>query len=163
MNILILTSTHAMDVAETIDTLYNNCNEHNNLYSVQAFALLAEETLEQKYIPTFFTYAAEVRKKPGLVKFINGKNTIVFGNIDKNTKIKFDHIIGVKPNYSEGDVFDPYLQDRKDVMDEVFTQHNVKPIEWFTPEDCDYIFPSLHHLLIFLKKLGVKFNDTVQS
>ena len=162
MNILVLTTTHPLDVAEAINELYNTFDEHNNLYSVQAFALLSEETFDKHYIPTMYTFAAEVRRNPKLIynHIHSRENTIVFGNLDKDTKIKFDHVVAVSPSLiRETETFDQYLKNISPAMDEVFTNKKIKPINWYTTEDCEHVFPTYHHLFTFLNVIGVKSNE----
>jgi hypothetical protein len=79
--------------------------------------------------------------------------------LDKNTKIKFDHIIAYTGHYGENDdetKFDPYLDKSTAVMNEVFTEKGVPLIEWYSHNDCEHTFPSLHHLEKFLDVLGVE-------
>ena len=163
MQILVLTPIHPMQIAEMTDFLYLKYSECVDLYSVQSMALLAEETLQKEYIPTTYVYAAEIRKNPNLVMNTPYKKRvqIVFGNLDKNTKIKFDHIIAYSGHYGENDdnIFDPYLQKSVIPMNSVFEDKNVSPIQWYQPEDAEHIFPTLHHIEKFLDVIGVEKNE----
>ena len=166
MQILVLTPIHPMQVAEMIDFFYGKYKNSVNLYSIQSMALLAEETLQKEYIPTNYVYAAEIRKNPNLMMNTQYKKRvqIIFGNLDKNTKIKFDHVIGYTGHYSENEdkQFDSYLNNSINVMNSVFEEKHVKPIEWYSENDCEHIFPTLHHLEKFLDVLGVE-KDELQS
>ena len=161
MQILIVTPIHPVQIAEMIDFLYRKYNEHNNIFSIQSMALLAEETLQKEYNSTTFLFATEIRKNSKLLltddRYQRGVE-IVFGNLDKNTNIKFDHVIGYTGHYSDGngETFDPYLMKAKEMIDGVLIEQNLPIIEWYTPEDCEHIFPTLHHLEKFLDVLEVK-------
>lgn len=162
MNILIVTPMHPMQIAEIGNELYKNC-KNAEIYSLQSMALLAEETLQKEYVPTMFVYAAETRKHPHLISanINDDKIHIVYGNLDKNTDIKFDHVIGYTSNYGNGtvDLFDPYIEQMAHCMDSVFLEKKLEPIKWYTKEDCTYIFPTIKHLIKFLQTLGVKANE----
>ena len=167
MQILVLTPIHPMQIAEMIDFFYGKYKNSVDLYSIQSMALLAEETLQKEYIPTNYIYAAEIRKNPNLVMNTKYKKRvqIIFGNLDKHTKIKFDRIIGYTGRYGQNEnevKFDAYLDKSTAVMNEVFTEKDVSPIEWYTQEDCEHIFPTLHHLETFLDVIGVE-KDELQS
>ena len=160
MNILILTPIHPMQIAEMIDFLVPYNIDGNELFSVQSMALLAEETLNKNYIPTTFTYATEIRKHPKLAFKSKSNSTIriYYGNLDKNTNIKFDHILAYTNHYSETEDnhnFDIYLENAATLMNPTFNKMNIKPIEWYTIDDAEHIFPSLHHLATMLEALGV--------
>ena len=167
MQILVLTPIHPMQIAEMIDFFYGKYKNSVDLYSIQSMALLAEETLQKEYIPTNYVYAAEICKNPNLAMNTENKKRvqIIFGNLDKNTKIQFDRIIGYTGHYGESDdetKFDPYLDKSTSVMNAVFKEKNVEPIVWYSSEDCEHIFPTLHHLEKFLDVLGVE-KDELQS
>ena len=161
MQILVLTPTHPMQIAEMIDFFYGKYKNSVDLYSIQSMALLAEETLQKEYIPTNFVYAAEVRKNASLIKNDKYKKRvqIVFSNLDKNTNINFDRIIGYTGHFGESEEnkeFDPYLNKSISIMNSVFVDKNIEPIDWYTKNDCEHIFPTLHHLEKFLDVLGVE-------
>ena len=163
MQILVLTPIHPMQIAEMVDYLYPRYNGAVELYSIQSMALLAEETLQKEYIPTTYVYAAEIRRNPNLVMNTPYKKRvqIIFGNLDKNTKIKFDHILAFSSHYGENEdqIFDSYLQKSEAAMNAVFAEQNVTPIEWYKQEDAEHTFPTLHHLEKFLDVIGVEKNE----
>lgn len=153
MKILIVTPIHPTQIAEMI-TFFKDYPENLDILSIQSMALLAEETLNKNYPITNFIYAAECRKNPKLLKLVK-ENQIIFGNLSKTNKIKFDHIIGYTSNITQGEIFDPYLEQAKTIADPVFKQQGHDAIDWYSVEDCEHIFPTLHHLEVFLKTLGI--------
>jgi hypothetical protein len=165
MNILILTPTHPVQIAEMINFMSQYYNEENDIFSVQSMALLGEETFRKHhFMPLNFTYAAEVRNNPKLcLRKERGrrKNIIIYGNLDRNTDMKFDHILGFSSmDHKEGDdTFDGYLKEGQKMYDEVFDNLKIKRIDWYKKEDAHHIFPTLHHLEVMLNTLGVKKND----
>jgi hypothetical protein len=166
MQILVLTPIHPMQIAEMIDFFYGKYKNSVDLYSIQSMALLAEETLQKEYIPTNYVYAAEIRKNPQLAMNTPYKKRvqIIFGNLDKNTKIKFDRIIAYTGHYGETEEkeFDSYLSKSVSTMNAVFIEKNIEPIAWYEQEDAEHTFPTLHHLEKFLDVLGVE-KDELQS
>jgi hypothetical protein len=172
MNILILTPTHPVQIAEMINFISKYYTEDNDIFSVQSMALLGEETYNDenmKYLPLMYTYATVVRKQPKLMlrKERKGrKNIIIYGNLDRNTDMKFDHILAFSSmdNNPDNPQFDGYLEQSKD-YNTVLESLKVKPIQWYTREDAHHQFPTLHHLEIMLKTLGVSkvVDDTVQQ
>jgi hypothetical protein len=161
MNILILTPIHPLQIAEMADFLSKYYIDENDIFSVQSMALLGETIYQDRhYMPLNFTYAVEVRKKPQLMlrKERNGrKNIIIYGNLDKNTDMKFDHVLAFSSmDNKEGDGFDPYLERGQKIYDQVFDNLKIKRINWYTREDAHHQFPTLHHLGIMLETLGVK-------
>ena len=169
MNILILTPIHPIQIAEMLDFLSKYYIDENDIFSIQSMALLGEEIYKDKhYMPLTFTYAAEVRKNPKLClrkERKNRKNIIIYGNLDRNTDMKFDHIFGYSGmDNKEGDGFDPYLDQGKRIYDEIFDDLKIKRIDWYKSDDAHHIFPTLHHLGVMLDTLGVKkiVNDELQ-
>ena len=167
MQILIVTPIHPVQIAEMIDFLYAKYKNSVNLYSIQSMALLAEETLQKEYIPTNFVYAAELRKNPSLAISNNNNKKrvqIIFGNLDKNTKLNFDKIIAYTGHFGESEdkEFDSYLNKSTPIMNEVFVNKGITPITWYTQDDCEHTFPTLHHLEKFLDVVGVE-KDELQS
>jgi hypothetical protein len=160
MQILVLTPIHPMQIAEMIDFFYKKYKNSVDLYSVQSMALLAEETLQKEYIPTNYVYAAEIRKNPHLAMNDKYKKRvqIIFGNLDKNTKIKFDRIIAYTGHYGETEEkeFDSYLLKNAATMNAVFKEQHLEPIDWYNIEDAEHLFPTLHHLEKFLDVIGVE-------
>ena len=170
MNILILTPTHPVQIAEMINFMSQYYTDENDIFSVQSMALLGEETFRDKhFMPLNFTYAAEVRNNPKLcLRKEHGrrKNIIIYGNLDRNTNMKFDHILGfTSMDHQEGDDrFDAYLEEGQKIYDKVFDNLKIKKIDWYKKEDAHHMFPTLHHLEIMLKTLGVNKNDdTIQQ
>ena len=162
MNILILTPTHPIQIAEMINFISKYYIDENDIFSLQSMALLGEEVYQdqkQSYLPLMYTYATAIRKNPKLMlrKERNGrKNIIIYGNLDRNTDMKFDHILAYSGmDNQEGAGFDDYLVKSSELFDKSFTDTTNKPIKWYTIEDAHHQFPTLHHLEIMLKTLGV--------
>lgn len=162
MNILILTPTHPIQIAEMINFISKYYVDENDIFSLQSMALLGEEVYQneqQTYLPLMYTYALAIRKNPKLMlrKEKNGrKNIIIYGNLDRNTDMKFDHILAFSSmDNQEGAGFDDYLVKSNELFDKSFTDKTIKSIKWYTIEDAHHQFPTLHHLEIMLKTLGV--------
>lgn len=160
MQILVVTPVHPMQIAE-MAMFFKNYWDNNNVLSLQAMALLAEETLEKNYTITNFIYAAEARKNNSILLTnaeYKREHQIIFGNLSKTNSIKFDHVIGFTSNVTQtdGTDFDPYLIKSKALVDNIFSANNIEPIDWYTESDCEHIFPTLHHLELFLKTIGIK-------
>lgn len=171
MNILILTPIHPIQIAEMINFVSKYYVDENDIFSLQAMALLGEEVYQnqnQSYLPLMYSYATAVRKNPKLMlrkERNNRKNIIIYGNLDRNTDMKFDHILAYSGMDSkEGAGFDDYLTKSKELFDKSFTDKTFKPINWYTIEDAHHQFPTLRHLGIMLKTLGIKeiANDELQ-
>lgn len=167
MNILILTPIHPMQIVE-MNKLYQKYSQHNNVYSVQAMALLAESTHEYTYIGANQAFIYELIKKPHLIipKNKTYDHTIIYGNISKNMPIKFDHIVAFSSKYVNGDDkdnFDPYLTEANKFMSKIAAENpnvaKAKPPRYYELSDAHYQFPTLNHLFTFLKACGVKEND----
>ena len=172
MNILILTPTHPIQIAEMINFISKYYVDENDIFSLQSMALLGEEVYQdpnQTYLPLMYTYATAIRKNPKLMlrkERKSRKNIIIYGNLDRNTDMKFDHILAYSSmDNKEGDGFDEYLEQSKKLFDKSFTDTTNKPINWYTIEDAHHRFPTLHHLEVMLKTLGVNkvADDTVQQ
>lgn len=163
MNILILTPIHPSQIVE-MNALYKKYSKNNNIYSIQAMALLNEETFKTSYIVSNYIFTNEILNRPKLVNPKNKKydNTIIYGNIDKRTNIKFDHIIAFTSHIAENDLssFDPYLNEANKIYED-FSNKNEKAQtpQYYTLEDAQHIFPTFHHLCTFLKACGIKEND----
>ena len=169
MNILILTPIHPVQIAEMINFLAPYYTDKNNIFSIQAMGLLGEELFKddkKHYLPLTFSYTAEVRKRPELCFTKDRQFNIFYGNLDRNTNIKFDHILAFSSmDNKEGDErFDGYLEKGNKIYGEVFDNLNVERIQWYTIEDAHHRFPTLRHLAVMLKTLGVEKNvdDSVQ-
>ena len=162
MNILILTPIHPIQIAEMINFVSKYYTDENDIFSLQSMALLGEEVYQdqkQTYLPLMYTYATAIRKNPKLMlrkERKNRKNIIIYGNLDRNTDMKFDHILAFSSmDNQEGEGFDEYLEKSKKLFEKSFTDTTNKPIKWYTIEDAHHQFPTLHHLEIMLKTLGV--------
>ena len=161
MNILILTPTHPIQIAEMINFISKYYTDENDIFSLQSMALLGEEVYQdqkQTYLPLMYTYATAIRKNPKLMlrkERKNRKNIIIYGNLDRNTDMKFDHILAYSSMDKEGEGFDEYLEKSKKLFEKFFTDTTNKPIKWYTIEDAHHQFPTLRHLEIMLKTLGV--------
>ena len=169
MNILILTPIHPMQIAEMLNFMSKYYNDENDIFSVQSMALLGEEIYKDNhYLPLLHTYTAAVRHNPKLMlrkEKGKRKHIIVYDNLDRNTDMKFDHILAYSGmDNKEGDGFDPYLEQGKDLFVDAFKEQCIKPINWYTIEDAHHKFPTLHHLEVMLKTLGIKeiANDELQ-
>ena len=165
MNILILTSIHPVDITEIGQILYSSYDKESvEIFSIQAMSLLAESIQENKnsvtqesasdlknksyYLVNNQLFTTIIEKNSSyLRKNLNKKHLIVYGNLSKNTNIKFDYIISFKQDYSE-DIknFDPYLDKTKSIFKE-------QPLSWYNRNDCEYHFYEKKHLLLFLKNI----------
>lgn len=152
IRILVLSSIHPMQIAELIGffSRYENINAH----SVQSFALLGEETLNKKYIPYNYTLATALKNKPEIILPTDTTPLIVYGNLDKNTPIEFDYKIKLTTQYSANS-FDDYLAGAEAIMKGVYREIDKPSVTWYTDEDCELELPTLHHLQVFLKTLGI--------
>lgn len=149
MNILVITPIHPTQIVE-LNPLYKQYNGIANIVSPQALALAYEETFGNPYqvVNTFFVDAFKQNPKK-LLKNTLG-NLIVYGNLDKNTPIKFDMIVGyAAPFMSIDDKFDKYLE----AAEEQLRNTDAPVIDWYSIEDAQYTFPTLQHLILFLDKL----------
>lgn len=145
-HILVLTPVHPMQIAEMIN--FFSQYETITANSIQAFALLAEETLQQKYLVNLFAMAKALKAKPEI--FTKTKDlapVIVYGNLDKNTNIPFDYKVSIKTHEDGLEEFDTYLNN---AMQLIQTE-----VDWYKKDDCELELPSLHHLAVFLKTLGI--------
>ena len=164
MNILILTPVHPVQIAEMIDFISDYYVDENDIFSVQSMALLGEEIYQDRdksYLPLMYTFASAVRSDATLTihkEKKNRRNIIIYGNLDRNTNMKFDHIFAYSgmDNKPEEDRFDPYLDESKNLFDKEFESQHIKPIDWYTIDDAHHKFPTIHHLGVMLKTLGVK-------
>lgn len=159
MNILILTPTDPYSVMLCGQNLFNEYGDKNDIFSVQMMALLdADNNEDHNYIASNNLFAAEMRDNPRVSIARNTKydNLIVFGNCD-NKSIKFDHVITYDDIW-EDDNEDVYLNKQNELFEEVFRNHNIKPIRWYKRDDAEFSFPTWRHLCIFLKTLGVETN-----
>lgn len=170
MNFLILTPIHPMQILE-MNRLYQKYSQYNNVYSVQAMALLAELSHKYTYLGANQIFVQELIKKPHLLipKNKTYDHTIIYGNLSKDTPIKFDHILALTNNYGGGndsDNFDPYLAKANELMLQIAAENpEIKQAQiprYYELSDSHYTFPTFSHLCTFLKVCGVKENDNVQ-
>ena len=161
MNILILTPIHPTQIEE-MGYLYSQWGEVASIASPQMLALVWSESTDLPYAVTNNHITNECKKKPKeLFKQYDKPNLIVFGNIDKNTKIKFDYILAYTSHFSEDETcWDLYLREVEKRLDNT----DVERVEWFDKTDAEYIFPTLYHLNLFLQTiLKVDTNANLQS
>lgn len=149
MNILILTSVNATNIVEMIENMipYYTEDNTNHIFSIQSMALLSEETFNKPYMTYNYLYSTVVAHKADIICDNNAKYNIVYGNLDKNTPIKFDHIFML-----ESDAFQTH-----DLALEKFEAicGETAPVKWYKPEDAEYRFPTFKHLALMLETLGV--------
>lgn len=165
MNILILTPIHPIQIAEMINFISKYYTDENDIFSIQSMALLGEEVYQEKdktYLPLMYTYATAIRKNSKLMlrkEKGKRKNIIIYGNLDRNTDMKFDHILAFSSmDNKEDSSFDPYLDASVRLFDKAFNNSKTKAINWYTIEDAHHQFPTLRHLGIMLETLGVNKN-----
>ena len=143
LNILIVTPFHPMAIGEAL-WLYDYEGGSVNVFSPQSMALLAEETLGTKFLPQSLAYTKAIARKPSLC--IEARKTnIVFGTIEKSTQIKWDYVLYFCPLYLDGQP--DYITKIKDEA--------VLP-QFYTKNDAEYCFNSIHHLSLFLETLGLE-------
>lgn len=152
--ILILTQINPVNVAYVYDEILASFGLHNEIFSPQIMALLGELSLKES--PDDLTHCYRVLNA-AFVKNINAaiqrmnplKPWIFVGNCDK--KVKFDHVIGFDggEDFGNNEIFDYYIdQDQKDLKDAI-------KIDYYTKNDCDFFFPTIKHLKLFLGTLGI--------
>lgn len=149
MNILIITPTHPTQIAE-FASLHKQYKDIANIISPQMLALVYEETFGNPYqvVNTFFVDAFKKNPKKMFKKTYN--DLIVYGNLDKDTDINFDVIVSyAAPFMDTEEIFDKYL----DAAEEQLKNTDAPRINWYKPEDAQYKFPTLQHLMLFLDKL----------
>jgi hypothetical protein len=158
LKILILTQIHPVNVAYVYDEICSEYMDINEVFSPQIMALLGELSLKTDENDNVHSYrvfnAAFVKNIKAAVKKMNPlKPWIFIGNCKKND-IKFDHIIGFDggEDFGNSEVFDRYVA--KD--NELLINNNMEPINYYTKDDVEYFFPSMHHLKIFLDTLNIK-------
>ena len=149
MNILILTSVNARNIVEMLDNMvpYYTEDNSNHIFSVQSMALLSEETFNKPYAMYNYLYTTVATHESHILCDNNAKYNIIYGNIDKKTPIKFDHIFMLESD--EFQAHDIALEK----FDKVYGE--VTPIDWYKPEDAEYRFPTFKHLALMLETLGV--------
>lgn len=150
MNILILTPIHPTQIEE-MGYLYNQWGEVASIASPQMLALVWSESTDLPYAVTNNHITNECKKKPKeLFKQYDKPNLIVFGNLDKHTKIKFDYILAYTSHLAENETcWDLYLREVENRLNDT----DVERVEWFDKTDAEYTFPTLYHLNLFLQTI----------
>lgn len=158
VKVLIVTQIHPLNVAYVYDEICRSFGEENDIFSPQIMALLGELSLKENADDTIHSYrvlnAAFVKNIHAAIQKMNPLKPWVFiGNCSKNTKIKFDHIVGFDggEDFGNKDIFDYYIH--KD--NALLTEKNLQ-IDYYTKEDVEYFFPTIQHLKLFLSTVGVK-------
>ena len=158
LKILILTQIHPVNVAYVYDEICSEYMDINEVFSPQVMALLGELSLKTDANDNVHSYrvlnAAFVKNMKAAVRKMNPlKPWIYIGNCAKGD-VKFDHIIGFDggEDFGNAEIFDRYIA--KD--NELLANNNMAPINYYTKDDVEYFFPSMHHLKIFLDTLNIK-------
>jgi len=173
MNILILTPSNPVCILDMISKIGPMVKDEVGFNSINISALYQEQNdIENAvenpitYPVALYSFAKALSSSQELVdNMFKNENNIIVGNLDKNTPIKFDHILGfeVEPWSLDPDL---YLEEGDKLFKDVFLKTNIQPVEWYTKNDAHHIFPTLHHLSVMLNVLGVVNYDsksTVQS
>ena len=157
MKILILTQIHPVNVSYVYDELCHDYMEYNEVFSPQIMALLGEFSLKENEKDQKHSYrvlnAAFVKNAKAVIQKMNPlKPWIWIGNCAKES-IKFDYILGFDggKDYGNEEVFDRYIA----ADNAMLAEKNLK-INYYTKEDAEHFFPTIHHLKLFLNTIGVK-------
>ena len=150
MKILIVTPIHPLQIVE-MNYLYKFYGNSCEVFSPQAMALLYEETFGQPYPVVNATFVDTCRRNKRMFYKNNKKHLIVYGNIDKNSPITFDHIISYTSHVSENEHWDPYLA----AAEKALADTDAPKIDWYGVDDTTYTFPTIPHLTLFLHTLGI--------
>lgn len=155
--ILILTQIHPLNVSYVYDELCADYMEHNEVFSPQVMAILGEMSLKENQNDLKHSYrvlnAAFVKNIKAAVQRMNPlKPWIFIGNCAKNN-VKFDYILGFNggKDFGNEDIFDHYIEKDNQLLAEKDLQ-----INYYAPTDAEHFFPTLHHLKLFLKTIGIK-------
>lgn len=156
--ILILTQIHPINVSYVYDEICADYLIHNEVFSPQIMALLGELSLKENENDFKHSYrvlnAAFVKNIKAAIQKMNPlKPWIFIGNCSKDTKIKFDHILGFDggEEYGNAEIFDKYI-----ALDNAALTDADMQINYYTKEDVHHFFPTIHHLKLFLSTLGLK-------
>jgi len=156
--ILIVTQIHPINIASVYDYISHSFIQNNEVFSPQIMALLGELTLKENASDFKHSYrvlnAAFVKNIKAAIKKMNTKKPwIIVGNCSKDSKIKFDHIIGFDggEDYGNTENFDYYIKRDNELLQEADME-----INYYTKKDVEYFFPTMEHLKLFLTTLGLK-------
>lgn len=161
MNILILTPIHPVAIQSLLIQLEKRIKDEVGVTCVPLAAMIAEEMQLQNedenktkysYIEHFTVYSLTIRKNKKFLggKLFDRKINVVLGNWDKKTNAQFDHILAFEEEpWSLED--DTYLK----TTNEIIAQTSYEPFDWYTKEDATIQMPTIHHLFLMLKTLGV--------
>lgn len=155
--ILILTQIHPVNVSYVYDEICSDYMEYNEIFSPQVMALLGELSLKENPEDFKHSYrvlnAAFVKNIKAAIKKMNPLKPWIFvGNCAKDS-IKFDYILGFNggEDFGNNEVFDRYINADNKLLTEKSLQ-----INYYTPKDTEHFFPTIHHLKLFLKTIGIK-------
>lgn len=162
--ILIVTQINPINVAYVYDEICREFGLHNEIFSPQIMALLGELSLKENENDNIHSYrvlnAAFVKNIKAAIHKMNPlKPWIFIGNCSKDTRIRFDHIIGFDGGDAFGneEVFDKYIEADNKLLAEKEMQ-----INYYTKEDVNYFFPTIAHLKKFLLTLNLKGADELE-
>lgn len=155
--ILILTQIHPINVSFVYDEICSEYLEHNEVFSPQIMALLGEFSLKENENDNVHSFrvlnAAFVKNIKAAIQKMNPlKPWIFIGNCAKDST-KFDYILGFDggKDYGDDEIFDRYI----DIDNKLLTDRNLQ-INYYTKTDAEHFFPTIHHLKLFLKTIGIK-------
>ena len=161
--ILIITPIHPVDFIEAFQTLNASFNQFNEVFSVQAMALLGESIQWHtedgtEAEPPYFCLNHLFCSNPSCASVRSNINKpyIVIGNIPKNAEFKPQTILCLEGSSTTEKDFDPYLTQAQALL----TESEFDPIEYYTPADAEYTFTNIKHLQLLLTKLGFRQNQT---
>ena len=155
--ILILTQIHPVNIGYLYDEICSEYMEHNEVFSPQIMAILGELSLKENENDFKHSYrvlnAAFVKNIKAAVQKMNPlKPWIFIGNCAKDS-VKFDYILGFDggADFGNNEIFDRYI----DIDNKQLTEKNLQ-INYYTKDDAEHFFPTVHHLKLFLNTLGIK-------
>lgn len=158
LKILILTQIHPVNVSYVYDEICSEYMDTNEVFSPQIMALLGELSLKENENDNVHSYrvlnAAFVKNAKAAIRKMSPLKPWIFVGNCKKSDVKFDYIIGFDggEDFGNNEIFDRYIH--KD--NELLAANNIAPIDYYTKDDADYFFPSLHHLKVFLNTLNIK-------
>lgn len=162
--ILILTQIHPINVSYVYDEFCSDYMEYNEVFSPQVIALLGELSLKEH--PNDFKHsyrvlnAAFVKNIKAAVQKMNPLKPLIFiGNCAKDS-IKFDYVLGFNggKDFGNDEIFDYYIDsDNKQLADKDLQ------INYYTKEDAEHFFPTIHHLKLFLNTIGIKRKEEIND
>ena len=155
--ILILTQIHPLNIGYLYNEICSEYIEYNEVFSPQIMALLGELSLKENENDFKHSYrvlnAAFVKHiKVAIEKMNPLKPWIFIGNCAKDS-VKFDYILGFDggADFGNNEIFDRYI----DADNKQLTEKNLQ-INYYTKDDAEHFFPTVHHLKLFLNTLGIK-------